>query len=136
MWIKRAHLHQRLLRLARYVHDNRPWVLLQQLLLLPAPIRYNNHVAVIRLSVPFKDLIPKSISQLLFRGLVKIFASIQSSFSHGGDRVGNSQRGKTLAIIECFRSNVCDGVWDRQLCKISATIKCVVTNGDDRFWNR
>ena len=34
-------------RLAFYTHNNRPWVLLQQLLLLPAPIRYNNHVAVI-----------------------------------------------------------------------------------------
>ena len=34
-------------RFAFYTHNNRPWVLLQQLLLLPAPIRYNNHVAVI-----------------------------------------------------------------------------------------
>ena len=49
------------LRLAFYTHHNRPWVLLQQLLLPPAPIRYNNHVVVIRWSLPLKGSFPKSI---------------------------------------------------------------------------
>lgn len=44
MGLKGAQLHQPILRPTRYIGDNRPRVLLLQLLALPPFIRYDNHL--------------------------------------------------------------------------------------------